>query len=89
MSNVGVSALEKGLNLGANKNYKTSIIQERWENQRAIWLNPNTHANNKNGPNDPRDKIPARSLPQDHKLKSWNNDGTSVRKRIKQTMRSV
>ena len=54
-----------------------------------MWLNPNSHLNNKSGANDPRDNIPARSLPQDHKLKSQNNDGLSVRKKIKMTMRSV
>ena len=31
------------LNLGANKNFKSKVIQERWEKQRSIWLSKSKH----------------------------------------------
>ena len=76
------------LSLGANKNYKTKVIQDRWEEQRARWLDPQSHANYGTG-YDPRDGIPAEELPIDHARKSAIEPSISVRKMIKMTMRSV
>ena len=41
------------LELGANKNYKTTVIQSRWEKERAKWLDASNHP-----PGDPQDGIP-------------------------------
>ena len=40
------------LDLGANKNYKTTVIQSRWEKERAKWLDASNHP-----PGDPQDGI--------------------------------
>jgi hypothetical protein len=40
------------LELGANKNYKTTVIQSRWEKERAKWLDASNHP-----PGDPQDGI--------------------------------
>ena len=41
-----------GLNLGASKNYKSKVIQDRWEDERRKWLHqPKSKA-------DPRDGVP-------------------------------
>ena len=40
------------LELGANKNYKTTVIQSRWEKERAQWLDASSHP-----PGDPQDGI--------------------------------
>ena len=37
---------------------------------------------------DPRDGVPSDVVPIDHTIKSKENDGVSVRKKIKQVMRS-
>jgi hypothetical protein len=76
------------LDLGQNKNYKTKVIQDRWEAQRALWLDCKNHRNSDKG-YDPRDGIPSEELPMDHKKKSSIEPGLSVRKMIKMTMRSV
>ena len=74
-----VPVQDRILNFGMNKNYKTKVIQERWEKERAKWLNPKSHeVNNKfveiNGEKhkknaDPRDGVIAKALPMDHKEK--------------------
>ena len=76
------------LNLGINKNYKTKAIQDRWEQQRALWLDPKSHANY-NTNYDPKDGIPSEDLPIDHRQKSGIEPAISVRKMVKMTMRSV
>ena len=76
------------LDLGANKNYKTKPIQDRWEAQRAMWLDPKNHKSNAKG-HDPRDGILSEELPMDHKKRSTIEPGLSTRKMIKMTMRSV
>ena len=48
------------LNLGPNKNYKTQVIIDRWEAERAKWLTP------KQSSKDPKNGIPSESLPIDH-----------------------
>ena len=40
------------LDLGENKNYKTKVIVERWEQERLAWLSI------KNSKRDPRDGVP-------------------------------
>ena len=76
------------LDLGANKNYKTKTIQDRWETQRALWLDSKNHKNNETG-YDPRDGIASEELPMDHKKRSTIEPGLSMRKMVKMTMRSV
>ena len=76
------------LDLGANKNYKTKTIQDRWETHRALWLDSKNHKNNSSG-YDPRDGVPSEELPMDHKKRSTIEPGLSMRKMVKMTMRSV
>lgn len=52
------------LDLGQNKNYKTSTIINRWETARSNWLKIN--AQNKTVP-DPKDGLPTKNIPSDHK----------------------
>lgn len=73
--------------LGANKNYKTKKIQDRWEQQRSAWLDPKTHVSTAHV--DPRDGIPGEELPIDHNKRYKEDERISVRKKIKQTMRST
>ena len=69
------------MDLGLQKNYKTKVIIDRWEQERAKWLEqPATK--------DPRDGLQAALLPMDHKQKLPDHS-MSVRRSIKQTMRSV
>lgn len=63
---------EAYLNLGPNKNYKTKIIQNRWEQQRSSWLGMNT---NNQIRTDPRDGIPAQNIPTDHRKMAKNKNG--------------
>ena len=51
------------LDLGADKNYKTKVIIERWDKERLAWLSSG------NKKVDPRDGIPYATLPVDHKQK--------------------
>lgn len=84
-----VKLLSSGiLDLGGNKNYKTKTIQDRWETQRALWLDSKNHKNNDKG-YDPRDGISSEELPMDHKKRSTIEPGLSMRKMVKMTMRSV
>lgn len=56
------------LNLGVNKNFKSKVIQDRWEKQRAIWLNKSKHhvINGQMKEIDPRDGVPSDIVPIDH-----------------------
>ena len=69
------------LDLGADKNYKTKVIQTRWDQERQKWLD-------KASKTDPRDGVPVGQIPIDHKKKTVDNS-MSIRRRIKHTMRSV
>ena len=71
------------LDLGPSKNYKTKVICDRWEQQRAAWLSIN------NKKIDPRDGLAQATIPQDHNQKLKEDKHISVRKSIKRTMRSV
>ena len=63
------------------KNYKTKVIIDRWETERAKWLEQKPTC-------DPRDGVEGQPLPMDHKEKLADRT-MSVRRKIKQTMRSV
>jgi hypothetical protein len=71
------------LDLGLSKNYKTKTIQNRWETERSKWLQKPGQKKP-----DPRDGILVTNLPQDHKQRTKDNS-TSVRKKLKRTMKSV
>ena len=73
--------------LGAHKNYKTKKIQDRWEQQRSAWLDPKSHQSTAHV--DPRDGVPGEELPIDHNKRYKGDERISVRKKIKQTMRST
>lgn len=86
------------LDLGLNKNYKTKIIQDRWEKQRQAWLNPKTHENNTAivdnevvfRPNDPRDGVSQGQIPLDHSVKvAQGYSEVSLRKKIKRIMKNL
>lgn len=66
------------------------MIQDRWEKQRALWLSKSKHVvvNGVTREIDPRDGVPADMVPIDHSVKSRDNEGISVRKKIKHVMRS-
>ena len=91
--NVDIAQLKgsaRHLNLGANKSYKSKVIQDRWEKQRNIWLSKSKHviAEGQMKEIDPRDGIPSDMVPIDHSIRSRENEGLSVRKKIKNVMRS-
>lgn len=79
---------ERYLDLGLNKNYKNTTIQKRWESARSNWLEGQTSQNGK-AKEDPRDGIDRAGLPMDHKQRNPANQSVSLRKSIKQIMRSV
>eukprot|EP00493_Phyllostaurus_siculus_P003906 UN03922 len=76
-SNVASSNSLQYLDLGQNKNYKTGTITKRWENARSDWLNKNR---SKKHANDPKDGLPTRNIPSDHKVKAKSGE-MSLRRR--------
>ena len=72
------------MDLGATKNYKTATITKRWDQERSKWLKKNERSKQA----DPKDGIPTKNIPNDHKAKT-KDGSTSIRKHVKRTMKSV
>ena len=53
------------MDLGQDSNYKTVVIQNRWEAQRQRWLDVRTHRKTMNV--DIREGKETESIPNDHK----------------------